>query len=90
MNQFGTGEQRTGFVRFHLFHQTFQISIECRPDFRVTLAENHGRLQVTELGTTVVAGAVITISQDLLFAEQRGDAVSQLDFATGTGLTFSR
>ena len=48
----------------------------------------HGRLQVAQLGTAIVARPAEAVGEHLFFQHQRGDAVGQLDLAAGPGLDF--
>ena len=64
--------------------EVIQILAELGANFRVTLAQRNGCLQVTDLGTAVITNTIIAIGQNLLFAQKAGNAIRQLNFTTGT------
>src|SRR3954466_8447505 len=64
--------------------QALEIVAELPADFRVGQCQLHGSLQEAFLAAAVVANALVGVSVDRFFLHQRGNAVGQLDFATGT------
>ena len=70
-------------------HPLFQIGAEFLADFGMLQRIFHRRLQITELAAAVVADAIERIGQHLLFFQQAGNGVGQLDFAARTGFEFS-
>lgn len=73
-------------LRFVAGQQARKYFLESLTDLRVALPEDHGRLQVTEFGATIIAGPRITIGQYLLLLQERSNPVGELDFAAGAGL----
>ena len=69
VNDIGAFQHCLGFLQIHSGLQIFQIGVECRADLGVAPTEIDSGLQVAELGTAIVADAVVTVGQHLLFAE---------------------
>ena len=87
----GTQRVIQGTVVSDKMQKTVVVSVERKKKHRLyhkvmSLTKRYSRLQVTEFGTTVIAHPIITVGQNLLFRQQTGDTIGQLNLAARTGL----
>ncbi len=70
--------------------QIVDIGAELRSGFRVRHTQLHRGFEIAELAAAVETAAAVAIGVHRFFVQQRGDAVGELNFASGAGLAVAQ